>query len=36
VAYVIGFFVMLALIGFHPGSVPRGSEATPGAAAPTR
>ncbi len=23
-AYVIGFFVMLALIGFHPGSVPRG------------
>ena len=22
VAYVIGFFVMLALIGFHPGSVP--------------
>ena len=25
VAYVIGFFVMLALIGFHPDSVPRGS-----------
>jgi Na+/H+ antiporter NhaD/arsenite permease-like protein len=24
VAYVIGFAVMLALIGFHPGSVPRG------------
>ena len=24
VAYVIGFFVMLALIGFHPGSVPHG------------
>ncbi len=24
VAYVIGFFVMLLLIGFHPGSVPRG------------
>jgi Na+/H+ antiporter NhaD/arsenite permease-like protein len=23
VAYVIGFFVMLALIGFHPGSMPR-------------
>ena len=23
VAYVVGFFVMLALIGFHPGSVPR-------------
>ena len=29
VAYVAGFFVMLALIGFHPGSVPRGSEAAP-------
>jgi Na+/H+ antiporter NhaD/arsenite permease-like protein len=27
VAYVIGFFVMLALIGFHPGSVPKGSAA---------
>ena len=25
VAYVIGFFVMLAVIGFHPGSQPRGS-----------
>jgi hypothetical protein len=25
VAYVIGFFVMLAIIGFHPGSTPRGS-----------
>jgi Na+/H+ antiporter NhaD/arsenite permease-like protein len=25
VAYVIGFFVMLALIGFHPGSTPRGN-----------
>ena len=24
VAYVIGFFVMLAIIGFHPGSTPRG------------
>jgi Na+/H+ antiporter NhaD/arsenite permease-like protein len=24
VAYVIGFFVMLAAIGFHPGSTPRG------------
>ena len=23
VAYVVGFFVMLALIGFHPGSTPR-------------
>jgi len=28
VAYVIGFFVMLALIGFNPGSKPRGSAAT--------
>lgn len=28
VAYVIGFFVMLALIGFHPGSQPRGSAAS--------
>ena len=27
VAYVIGFFVMLALIGFHPGSVLKGSAA---------
>jgi Na+/H+ antiporter NhaD/arsenite permease-like protein len=27
VAYVVGFFVMLALIGFHPGSQPRGSAA---------
>jgi Na+/H+ antiporter NhaD/arsenite permease-like protein len=25
VAYVVGFFVMLAVIGFHPGSTPRGS-----------
>ena len=25
VAYVIGFVAMLVLIGFHPGSVPRGS-----------
>jgi Na+/H+ antiporter NhaD/arsenite permease-like protein len=25
VAYVIGFFVMLAIIGFNPGSTPRGS-----------
>ena len=24
VAYVVGFFVMLILIGFHPGSTPRG------------
>ena len=33
VAYVIGFFVMLVLIDFHPGSVPRGSAAQPTAAA---
>jgi Na+/H+ antiporter NhaD/arsenite permease-like protein len=26
VAYVIGFFVMLAIIGWHPGSTPRGNE----------
>ena len=25
VAYVIGFFVMLAIIGWHPGSTPRGN-----------
>jgi hypothetical protein len=25
VPYGVGFFVMLALIGFHPGSTPRGS-----------
>jgi len=30
-AYVIGYFVMLALIGFHPGSTPRGSVAAPAA-----
>ena len=34
VAYVVGFFVMLALIGFAPGSVLAGS-ATPPAVAPT-
>jgi Na+/H+ antiporter NhaD/arsenite permease-like protein len=33
VAYVIGFFAMLALIGFHPGSAPKGSAAAPAAAA---
>jgi len=33
VAYVVGFFVMLATLGFHPGSVPRGSVAAPPAAA---
>ncbi|MBL8287239.1 MAG: citrate transporter [Rubrivivax sp.] len=32
VAYVIGFLVMLALIGFHPGSQPRGAAAAPAAA----
>lgn len=26
VAYVVGFFVMLLLLGFHPGSTPRGSD----------
>jgi Na+/H+ antiporter NhaD/arsenite permease-like protein len=31
-AYVMGFFVMLALIGFHPGSVPRGNAVLPAAA----
>jgi Na+/H+ antiporter NhaD/arsenite permease-like protein len=31
--YVVGFFVMLALIGFHPGSAPRGSNAAAPAAA---
>ena len=35
VAYVVGFFVMLALIGFHPGATPRGaSSAAPATAAP--
>ncbi len=33
VAYVVGFFVMLALVGFHPGSVLKGSAAAPAAAA---
>ncbi len=28
-AYVVGFFVMLVLIGFHPGSVLKGSVAAP-------
>ena len=27
VAYVVGFFVLLAVLGFHPGSTPRGSAA---------
>ena len=35
VAYVVGFFVMLAMIGFHPGSTPRGST-VPAVVAPTR
>jgi Na+/H+ antiporter NhaD/arsenite permease-like protein len=34
VAYVVGFFVMLALVGFEPGSVLAGSAANP-AVAPT-
>jgi glucose uptake protein GlcU len=29
VAYVIGFFVMLAMIGLHPGSAPRASAGAP-------
>ena len=36
VAYVVGFFVMLALIGFHPGSTPRGSAAPASVAQPAR
>jgi Na+/H+ antiporter NhaD/arsenite permease-like protein len=36
IAYVIGFFVMLAVIGFHPGSAPKGSAAAPASAAPAR
>ena len=36
VAYVIGFFVMLALIGFHPDSVLKGSVASTAAGAKTR
>ena len=35
VAYVVGFVVMLALIGFHPGSAPRGSAGAPVPAAAT-
>jgi len=27
-AYVVGFFVMLAIIGFHPGSTPRADAGT--------
>jgi Na+/H+ antiporter NhaD/arsenite permease-like protein len=33
-AYVVGFFVMLVLIGFHPGTVPRTVVDVPAAAAP--
>jgi Na+/H+ antiporter NhaD/arsenite permease-like protein len=29
IAYVVGYFVMLALIGFHPDTVPKGSIAAP-------
>src|SRR5512141_1567767 len=29
IAYVVGYFVMLALIGFHPDTVPKGSLASP-------
>ena len=36
VAYVVGFFVMLAIIGFNPGSTPRGSVAAPPAPAASR
>ena len=36
VAYVVGFFVMLAMIGFHPGSTPRGSAAPGAVAQPSR
>ncbi len=32
VAYVVGYFVMLLVIGFHPGSVPKGSTMPPPAA----
>ena len=36
-AYVIGFFVMLAAIGFHPDTIPKGSAAAPVAtSAPAR
>jgi len=31
-SYVVGFFVMLSIIGFHPGSTPKGSSAAPGIA----
>ena len=34
VAYVVGFFVMLALIGFHPGATPKGAAAPAAATAP--
>ncbi len=36
VAYVVGFFVMLAIIGFNPGSTPRGSAQQPAALQPAR
>lgn len=31
-AYTVGFFVMLALLGFHPGSTPKTAQASPAAA----
>lgn len=34
VAYVVGFLVMLAVIGFHPGSAPKGSAAPNAVSAP--
>jgi Na+/H+ antiporter NhaD/arsenite permease-like protein len=36
VAYVAGFFVMLAVIGFHAGSTPKGSTAPAAVAQPSR
>jgi len=36
IAYVVGFFVMLAIIGFHPGSTPKGSVAPPTAVQPAK
>lgn len=33
-AYVAGFLVMLAVVGFHPGSTPKTAAQVPGAAAP--
>ena len=33
--FVVGFFVMLAVLGFHQGSTPRGAAAQPAATAAT-